>query len=392
MLSSEIKSTLLIGLVFASRMLGAFMVFPVLVLYANAYPDASLTLVGLALGGYGLFQALLQLPMAALSDRFGRKPLIIVGLAVFALGALVSAFSTTLMGVAIGRAIQGSGAIGATLLAFVSDSTRDVVRTKAMAILGILIGSAFTLSLIIGPLLDNFLGLQGLFFMTAMMAVVALVLIVKMPEMDPPRQRLSFAPRALFEAIFSAQLGRLYLSIFTLHAVLTMLFLVIPTQVQILLGLSKSQSWQFYIPVLLLSLVCIVPFLKREETALQQYRTKGAILGLLIIVPAWLWTDQTFCFAILGVLFFTAFNFLEASLPAMVSQMAPASRRGLILGVYSSFQFLGLFVGGTLGGVLLDRWGHWGIVVMSVMMISIWLWSMQGVYLTQKQAAKLTTL
>jgi len=381
MLATEIKTTFSIGLVFAFRMLGLFMIFPVLSLYTQKYPDASMTLIGVALGCYGLFQALLQLPMAALSDKFGRKPLILVGLLLFALGGIVAACSTTLWGIVIGRAIQGSGAIGATLLALAADSTRDVVRTRVMAIIGICIGASFTLAMVFGPVVDAMLGLKGLFLVSALLAGIAFILVVRMPTQDNKLENksASFAPKMLLKAIQQPHLWRLYISVFMLHALLTMSFLVIPLKIQMVAGLSAQQSWQFYIPVLLISLVCVMPFVRRgDDSILQKKFFVFAVMGLLCILPCWLWTGHRLLFMGFGVLFFVLFNYLEASMPAMVSKIAPSQRRGLILGVYSSCQFLGLFVGGTLGGWCMDHWGITGIVSFSIVLLFIWLLSIFG--------------
>jgi len=381
MLANEIKTTFSIGLVFAFRMLGLFMIFPVLSLYVQKYPDASISLIGLALGCYGLFQALLQLPMAALSDRFGRKRIILVGLLLFALGGIFAAYSTTLWGIVIGRAIQGSGAVGATLLALAADSTREVVRTRVMAIIGICIGASFTLAMVFGPVIDAMLGLKGLFLVSALLAGIAFILVIRMPaQCNRLENKIpSFAPKALLNAIQRPHLWRLFISVFMLHALLTMSFLVIPLKIQIVAGLGAQQSWQFYIPVLLVSLVCVMPFIRRgDETAVQKQFFVFAVMGLLCVLPCWLWTGHKVLFLGFGVLFFVLFNYLEASMPAMVSKIAPSQRRGLILGVYSSCQFLGLFVGGAVGGWCMEHWGITGTVSFGIVFLCIWLLSIFG--------------
>lgn len=368
----------MIGGLFAFRMLGIFMIFPVLALYLNSYPDASMTMLGIALGGYGLFQALLQLPLAALSDRYGRKRIILIGLALFMLGSLIAAFSSTLLGIALGRAVQGMGAIGATLLAYLSDVTRPIVRTRAMAIVGACIGAAFTLSVAVGPLIDAYLGLKGLFLITALLACLGMIWIScigsQSIEDNHDAAQVSFAPRALLEAIFYPQLWRLYASIFTLHAILTMSFLVIPFKVQTIMGLAKAQSWQFYVPILFVSLGCVMPLLRRADEA---HRQKNwivfAIIGLLATLPICLWTESVAGFAMLCLLFFMFFNYLEASLPAWASKLAPQKRRGLILGVYSSAQFLGIFAGGSLGGLCWAYWQQFGIIVLCTLLLLLWL-------------------
>lgn len=377
MLPNEIRTTFMIGLIFASRMLGIFMIFPVLALYANHYPDASMTLVGCALGSYGLLQALLQLPLAALSDKYGRKRVILAGLCLFACGSVIAASATTLLGITIGRAIQGAGAIGATLLAYLSDTTRPAVRTRAMAIVGICIGATFTLSVAIGPIVDAYFGIKGLFWLTAALGLFGMGWVIRMPsspvEQAAAPQTLSFAPKELAIAIHHRHLWRLYLSVFMLHAVLTMSFLVIPHKVQAILALDKAQSWQFYLPVLIGSLLCVGPFLRRaDDETTQKKGIMLAVLGLFCVLPIWLQTQQAIIFVIMSVLFFAFFNYLEASMPAMVSKVAPNTRRGLVLGVYSSVQFLGLFFGGVIGGVLCQYWPNWGVAVLSTVLLGVW--------------------
>lgn len=379
MLPSEIRATLMVGMIFVFRMLGIFMIFPVLALYLNHYQDASMTMVGFALGAYGLFQAMLQLPLAALSDKFGRKRIILAGLALFALGSVVAAFATTLWAIALGRAIQGAGAIGATSLAYIADQTRPIVRTRAMAMVGILIGLSFTLSVAIGPMVDAWFGLKGLFLLTGLLAAVGILWVSFIPNNQPTNQTtalLSFSWRSLYQALIYAQLWRLYLSVFTLHAVLTMCFLMIPLKVHTLLGLDKLHSWQFYVPMLLASLVCVLPFLRRaDEEGRQKVGLIIAIVALLGVVPVWLLAEHNVVFIIMSVLFFCGFNYLEASLPARVSQQAPDTRRGLVLGIYSSAQFLGLFAGGSVGGWVWSHWHQWGLSAVCAGLLLAWfLW------------------
>lgn len=385
MLPNEIRATLTIGAIFVARMLGIFMIFPVLALYVDHFPDASMTLVGVALGVYGLLQALLQLPMAAMSDKYGRKTIILAGLGLFALGSIVAAFATTLWAIVIGRAIQGAGAIGATLLATVADQTRANVRTRAMAVIGILIGSAFTLSVVVGPILDAQFGLRGLFLATAILALLGAVGVSLLSNKRPAHtaNTISLAPRALLTAIATPNIWRLYLSVFILHAVLTMSFLLVPLKVQALLGLDKAHSWQFYVPILFLSLGLVAPFLRRaDEESRQKMGMLMAIFALCVIVPLWLWVEHAIVFVVMGVLFFASFNYLEASLPARVSQLAPQDRRGIILGTYSSAQFLGLFVGGSLGGFCWAQWQQWGVILLCMSFLILWLLVLAPHYLT----------
>lgn len=379
MQTNELKITFSVGLIFAFRMLGLFMIFPVLTLYVEHYPDASMHLIGMALGCYGLCQALLQLPMAALSDHFGRKPLVLVGLLLFALGGLVAAMSVSIWGVIIGRAIQGAGAIGATLLALAADNTRPVVRTRAMALIGICIGGSFTLAMVMGPILNSLCGLQGLFLASSVLAIIAIGLVLRIPEPKVSAHHLAFRPAELIKAFAQPDLWRLFLSVFSLHALLTMCFLVVPLKIQGVLQLGQQQSWQFYVPVLFVSLLLVAPFIRRgDDGGLQKRFFIVALIGLIGVVPSWLWTQSSWLFMVLGILFFAFFNYLEASMPAIVSKMADTKRRGLILGVYSTCQFLGLFAGGALGGFCIEQWGSTSIVVMSCVLLIVWLLSILG--------------
>ena len=253
----------------------------------------------------------------------------------------------------IGRAIQGSGAIGATLLALAADSTRDVVRTRVMAIIGICIGGSFTLAMVFGPVIDAMLGLKGLFLASALLAVVALVLVMRMPQNIRSIETVknqSFTPKVLWKAVQHQHLWRLYLSVFMLHALLTMSFLVVPLKIQTIVGLSSEQSWQFYIPVLLISLGCVMPFVRRgDDVSLQKQLFLFAVMGLLCVLPCWLWTGSKLFFMGFGVLFFVLFNYLEASMPAMVSKNSTSSK--------TRFNYRCLFI---LSIFRFIRWGRFG--------------------------------
>ncbi|WP_075067640.1 MFS transporter [Candidatus Berkiella aquae] len=369
---TELKSTLILSLVFALRMLGLFMVLPVLALYAQKIPGATPALIGLAAGIYGFSQALLQLPCGVLSDRWGRKPVIIGGLSIFALGSMVAAFSGSIGGLILGRAIQGAGAIGSPILALVTDVTREEVRTRAMALIGITIGLTFTLAILLGPIFDAYIGLQGIFTLTAILAVVGIGLLCLLKPHKPVSPVALSLREQLRLITQQGQLWALHISIFMLHAVLIASFLVLPSKIEAVTGFISDQVWRFYLPVLLASLLLVTPLLRIADKGDWQRRLLPvAVLGLGVTIFAFMNTTQVGLFTIAVVLFFVAFNFLEACLPSMVSKVAPKESKGSALGMYSCAQFLGMFCGGALGGRVLQQFGAQGVSITCLLLISI---------------------
>ncbi len=360
MLFVEIKNTVILALVFASRMLGLFMVLPVLALYAASIPQATPFLIGIAAGIYGLTQALLQLPCGWLSDRIGRRPIIIAGLVIFIIGSLIASFSASIWGLIVGRAIQGMGAIGSPILALVADLTRDEVRTRAMAIIGVSIGFTFMLAILLGPLLDPLIGLSGIFFISALTAGCGLFLLMLLGPL--PKQTTSANKGQFFSLIKHPQLWRLNINIFILHAILTACFLVLPSHIIEVTGLVPSQVWRFYLPVLVGSALLVAPLLRFADTdKWQKSLMRTALIGLGVASVAFISTTNMVLLYIFATLFFLAFNYLEASLPALVSRVVPKTSKGAALGVYSFSQFLGMFAGGVFGGCIQQSMGPWGI-------------------------------
>lgn len=361
---------------YASRMLGLFMVLPVLALYADTLTGSTPLLIGVALGIYGLTQATLQIPFGLLSDRIGRKRVIAMGLVIFALGSVVAALSDTIWGVIFGRALQGSGAIAAAIMALLADQTREQVRTVAMATIGLSIGVSFAIAMVIGPLLAAWAGLSAVFWFTALLTLVSLLVLWRWVPPAPRRLRhrdVGMDRQQLKSVITRPDLWRLDVSIFALHLVLMAIFVAIPFRL-LNAGVAVEYHGLAYLVVMALSFVAMVPLVivaeKRQRMKLMCLLAIGAIvvslasLGLTLSQGYWL-------FVWLFV-FFTGFNLLEATLPSMLSKLAPAGAKGTAMGVYSTSQFLGAFLGGTLGGVLAHNWGLNAVFIGCACLALLW--------------------
>lgn len=370
----ERRAVAVLASVYALRIFGLFLILPVFALYATGLSGHSPALIGLAMGIYGLTQAALQIPFGVLSDRFGRKPLILIGLIVFALGSVVAARADTMLGVTLGRALQGAGAIPAVLMALLADLTRDEQRTKAMAFIGGIIGAAFVASIVISPVLSGWVGVPGIFWLTAGLAVVAIPVVwfgVPTPLVVAERSRLRSAwPKLLRDA----QLWRLNASIFILHLLLTALFVAVPVLIVRTTGLGVTQHWQLYLPNMLAALLTMIPFIvfahRRRQTAAVM---RGAI-AVLVLAAFLLWqAHATLAGLIVGLwLFFSAFNLLEAILPASISRLAPPATKGAAMGMYSTAQFLGAFVGGVTGGVVAGNFGPAAVFAFALGVTLVW--------------------
>jgi predicted MFS family arabinose efflux permease len=366
-----------LGIIMSFRMLGLFMILPVFSVHAATIPGATATRIGIALGIYGLTQALLQMPLGMLSDRIGRRPIIIAGLILFALGSVIAALSHSMTGIIIGRAVQGTGAIGSTTLAFVADLTRDENRSKAMALIGLSIGVSFSIAMILGPMINAWFGLSGIFWLTAGMALLGLCLLKKVP--NPPQLTLHSTAEAApnrFKAVFkNTQLLRLDLGIFCLHLVLTALFLVIPILLTHRLHFSQLQQTTTYLVVLICAFIAMIPFiLYGEKKRHMKLIFITAIMALLATEALLYYSHSHFIVvSILLFTFFTAFTLLEASLPSLISKIAPIQYKGTAMGVYSTSQFFGIFVGGSLGGMILGHYGMDGIFLFCCTVTLVWL-------------------
>jgi MFS family permease len=371
MLPAERRAVGVIALIGVLRMFGLFALLPVLALHAATLEGATPLLIGMAVGAYGLTQAGLQIPLGALSDRIGRVPVIVGGLAVFAAGSVLAAYSDEIYGVIAGRLLQGAGAISATLTALIADATRDGVRTRSMAIFGIGVGGAFLMAMVFGPLFSAQFGVPALFLFAAVLAGVAAALLLALPrEVERPE-----TPRQWdFSRAFRPQLLRVDAYVFLLHAILTASFVALPFLFVDRLGLAVNEHWKMYVGALLLSLAGTIPLIMRDER-----QGKGSTIGIavaLLLAGELVLTFGGFAVApVFGglVLFFAGFNFLEAGLPARLSLIADDDARGASLGVFASAQFLGAFVGGIIGGRFLAAGRPADVFFVCVLLAAIWL-------------------
>ncbi|RKZ36646.1 MAG: MFS transporter [Gammaproteobacteria bacterium] len=376
MTPTERRATIALASIMSMRMLGLFMIFPVFALYAQDLPSVTPLLVGLAIGIYGLTQGILQIPFGMLSDRIGRKPIIYIGLSIFVFGSIIAALSTSIIGIIIGRALQGCGAISSTVLALTADLTREEHRTKAMAILGMSIGASFIFALVAGPLCYQWIGMSGIFWFTAILASVGIVILYRTIPQPPTCSfhRDTTPALAQFKRVLQdTQLLRIDIGIFVLHLLLTSMFVVLPialldNQVDV------AHHWQVYVSVLMASIIVMVPLIIIAE----KYRHLKLIfvgaIGLLGLSQVGL---SYFHQSLTGIIimlffFFTAVNLLEASLPSLVSKLAPTESKGTAMGVYSSSQFFGAFFGGVGGGWLHQHYSIGAVFGFCAILTIIW--------------------
>ena len=371
----EIRASVSLASIFALRLLGLFLILPVFAVYAQSLPGGTdATLVGLALGIYGLTQGLLQIPYGAASDRWGRKPVIAAGLVIFAAGSFLAALATDIVWTIVGRAVQGAGAISAAVTAFIADSTRDEHRTKAMALVGGSVALTFAGSLVLAPLLYPAIGVRGLFALTGVLVVMAIaVLFWVVPAAALVANKHDRAALRTGPVMLDRQLLRLNVGIFVLHTVLMAMFVVIPILL-VQRGLPLSEHWKVYLPTVILSFALMAkPLIVAERRGLMRSLFISSIVLVLAAQLGFVLLGDTIAWMALWLLiFFTGFNILEASLPSLVSRIAPSSAKGLALGIYNTAQALGLFAGGALGGAIVARWGSEAVFVFAAIALAVW--------------------
>jgi MFS family permease len=359
MSAQELRAGASLAGIFGLRMFGLFLILPVFAVHAPQLTGGeNLVLVGVALGAYGLVQAILQVPFGMASDRWGRKPVMAIGLVIFAAGSFLAAGADDIWVAIAGRGLQGAGAISAVVMALAADLTRDEHRVKTMAMIGATIGLSFALSLVAAPLLYDAIGMGGLFGLTGVLALAGIGVIAWLVPDAPPRPRVDAAPGALRRALLDPQLLRLNAGIFVLHLVQMAMFVVVPPLL-VASGLPLAAHWHLYLPVVLASFAVMLPFVLHADR-----RNTGR--GVMLIAIAFLIVAEgglalagprTALLALALLAFFSAFNVLEALLPSLVSRLAPAHARGTAIGVYNTAQTLGLFCGGLLGGWIAGRYG-----------------------------------
>jgi len=377
MTPGELRATWGLGTVFSLRMLGMFMVLPVLTTYGMALQGASEALIGLAIGIYGLAQAVFQIPFGLLSDRIGRKPLIVGGLAIFIVGSVIAALSTSIWGIILGRALQGSGAIAAAVMALLSDLTREQNRTKAMAFIGVSFGITFAIAMVLGPIITHKLGLNALFWMIAILASagIALTLWVVPDSTSHVLNRESGMVKGCFSKVMMEPgLLKLNFGIMCLHILLMSTFVALPGQMEEA-GFPAAEHWKVYLITMLISFVSVVPFIIYAEVKRRMKRVFLVCVALLLIAEIVLWgAGPHFWELIAGVqLFFLAFNLMEALLPSLISKESPAGYKGTAMGVYSTSQFIGVAIGGALGGWVDGFFDSQTVFLAGALLATIWL-------------------
>lgn len=379
MSAPEVRASLSLASIYGLRMLGMFLILPIFSIYAETLPGGdNHLLIGLALGAYGLTQAMFQLPFGMASDRFGRKRMIYIGLVLLLIGSLIAGFATDLTTVIIGRAIQGAGAVSAVVTALVADLTREEHRTKAMAMIGGTIGITFALSLILGPALNQWIGIPGIFLLTGVLAVLA-ILDVKYLVPDPVVSRFhsdaEAAPSKLKDVLRDMQLMRLNFGIFALHAAQMAMFVVVPFAIKQSSGMSENDHWLIYLPVMVLSFALMVPAIIYGEKKARLKQVFIAAIGMMLVAQLlFAGTIDAFWGIVLSLtVYFIAFNILEATLPSIISKLAPAASKGTAIGVYNTAQSLGIFAGGVFGGYLSHVYGYAAVFMFCSVLMLLWL-------------------
>ena len=370
----ERRTGMSLAAIFGLRMLGLFLVLPVFAVFAQGFPGGDdLTLVGLALGAYGLTQACLQIAWGSASDRWGRKPVIIAGLILFAIGSAVAALAPDIHWIIVGRVLQGAGAISAAVTALAADLTREQHRTKVMAMIGSSIGLVFAGSLVAAPILYATIGMSGIFWLTGALALAAIVVLLKLVPAAPPP--VAGPPVALATVLLEPQLARLNFGVFALHLTQTAMWVLVPSALIQHGGLPVAEHWKVYLPAVLLSFVVMVPaVIAAEKKGRMKPVFLGAIALLLLVQAGFYFAGQSlWALALWLTLFFVAFNILEATQPSLISRIAPPQAKGKALGLYNTLQAVGLFVGGAAGGLLAQHLGSGAVFAACALLALAWL-------------------
>ncbi len=364
--------------IYGLRMLGLFIILPVFALYAEKLPGGeNHFLIGIALGAYGLTQAILQIPAGWLSDRYGRKPVIVTGLLLFAAGSFLAASADNIYVIIAGRVIQGAGAINAAVMALTADLTREEHRTKAMALIGVTIGVSFSLSMVLSPLLYKHIGMSGMFELVGVLSFVAIAVVlwfIPKPKITRFHSDTETNSSKLVEVLRNKDLLRMDFGMFTLHAILMSVFMQVPFILRDL-GLDAQHQWQVYLPVMLAAFVFMVPpiYIAEKKTRMKQVFLFAISLAAVAQLGLMLFQSSIWGISLSLLLFFTAFNILEASQPSIVSRIAPLASKGTAMGVFSSVQFLGAFFGSSMGGLLMQLYHDNAVLIFAFVMLLLWL-------------------
>jgi|TARA_B100000686_G_scaffold275300_1_gene293806 MFS family permease len=377
MSATELKAALSLALVFFLRMLPLFIILPILSLTESTYMHATPQLLGLALGIYGLTQAILQIPFGMLSDRWGRKPIIVLGLIIFGIGSLIAAMADSIYGLLIGRALQGAGAVAAAIMALAADLTEEESRTKIMAFIGISIGAAFSIAFILGPILYEYIGIDGIFFLSTCFSIIAIIVLLTMvPNPAKKNERANkLSSINVKTVIFNPSLIKLNISIFSSHLILMANFVVIPITLKEAIQIEPAIHWQVYLTAIFLSLFIMVPFMVfGERLNKEKLFLRFSIILIMLSQIGLALFELSFNLVVLFlILFFGAFNYLEALLPSMVSKTTHQKTKGTALGVYSTSQFIGIFMGGLIGGFFFQHFGLASVHVICLFMTFFWI-------------------
>lgn len=372
MTSSEFKAVLSLSIISSLRMIGLFMVLPLFALYAIQFPHATPTLVGLSMGIYGLTQAIFQIPFGTLSDHYGRKPIITIGLLIFVVGSIICAHATSIYLLMFGRALQGMGAVGGTLLAFLADLTQLKERTKAMAIAGISIGASFSIAMVLGPLLNTWFSVSQLFYISSFTGLFAILLLYTIVPPAPPMEFIEKG--GLLKLLLMPGLFRLNAGIFILNAIFTATFVVLPINLVKLLNVNAQSQWHYYLPSLLVagvfSLICLS--IAERKKQIREFFLISIIAIAISMLLFCLAPSNAFTVFLALFLLFGGYSILSSFLPSLVSRAAPAAYKGSALGLYSCGQFSGIFVGGFIGGWLNSQFSYPGVFLFCFSLSLLW--------------------